>query len=92
MMLCLNVQSRSLQLIQLACYRRASAGRDTSGSGCGGTVPAEQVLAIESATGGQVTCHELRPDLYPLEAGMAAIVAASAATPASDLERQQEAA
>jgi DNA-binding transcriptional regulator YdaS (Cro superfamily) len=28
-------------------------------------VPAEQVLAIEAATGGKVSRHELRPDLYP---------------------------
>lgn len=28
-------------------------------------VPGEYVLAIETATGGQVTRHELRPDLYP---------------------------
>lgn len=30
-------------------------------------VPAEQVLAIEAATSGKVTRHELRPDLYPEE-------------------------
>lgn len=30
-------------------------------------VPAERVLAIETATGGQVTRHQLRPDLYPQE-------------------------
>lgn len=29
-------------------------------------VPAERVLQIERATGGRVTRHELRPDLYPL--------------------------
>jgi DNA-binding transcriptional regulator YdaS (Cro superfamily) len=28
-------------------------------------VPAEAVLPIEAATAGQVTRHELRPDLYP---------------------------
>ena len=28
-------------------------------------VPAEYVLAIERATGGKVTRHQLRPDLYP---------------------------
>lgn len=28
-------------------------------------VPAELVLIIESATGGKVSRHELRPDLYP---------------------------
>jgi len=32
-----------------------------------GRVPAGYVLAIERATGGQVTRHELRPDLYPLD-------------------------
>jgi DNA-binding transcriptional regulator YdaS (Cro superfamily) len=30
-------------------------------------VPADRVLAIERATGGKVTRHELRPDLYPVE-------------------------
>ena len=28
-------------------------------------VPAERVLAIEKATGGAVTRHDMRPDLYP---------------------------
>lgn len=28
-------------------------------------VPAERVLGIEEATGGAVTRHDLRPDLYP---------------------------
>lgn len=32
-----------------------------------GRVPAERVLQVERATGSQVTRHELRPDLYPLE-------------------------
>lgn len=31
-------------------------------------IPAERVLDVERATGGAVTRHELRPDLYPLEA------------------------
>lgn len=30
-----------------------------------GRVPAERCLAIERATGGKVTCHELRPDVFP---------------------------
>lgn len=30
-------------------------------------VPAEYVLPIERVTGGQVSRHELRPDLYPIE-------------------------
>lgn len=30
-------------------------------------VPAVRVLAIERATGGRVTRHDLRPDLYPQE-------------------------
>lgn len=30
-----------------------------------GRVPGEYVLAIEKATGGEVTRHQLRPDLYP---------------------------
>jgi DNA-binding transcriptional regulator YdaS (Cro superfamily) len=33
----------------------------------GKTVPAEWCLAIERATQGQVTRHDLRPDLYPHE-------------------------
>jgi DNA-binding transcriptional regulator YdaS (Cro superfamily) len=28
--------------------------------------PPERVLAIERATGGKVTRHQLRPDIYPL--------------------------
>lgn len=28
-------------------------------------VPAHRVLAVERATGGKITRHELRPDLYP---------------------------
>lgn len=32
-----------------------------------GRPPAERVLAIEEATGGQVTRHQLRPDIYPPE-------------------------
>lgn len=28
-------------------------------------VPAERVLGVERATGGKVTRHELRPDIYP---------------------------
>jgi DNA-binding transcriptional regulator YdaS (Cro superfamily) len=27
--------------------------------------PAERVLAIVQATGCKITCHELRPDIYP---------------------------
>lgn len=30
-------------------------------------VPGERAIAIEKATGGKVTRHQLRPDLYPLE-------------------------
>ena len=30
-----------------------------------GRVPAERVLAIEEATDGAVSRHDLRPDLYP---------------------------
>lgn len=30
-------------------------------------IPAERVLDIEKATGGEVTRHELRPDIYPAE-------------------------
>ena len=43
-------------------------------------IPAEQVLALESATGGRVTRYELRPDLYPTaESLLAATVDGQAA-------------
>ncbi|WP_075575002.1 transcriptional regulator [Lysobacter antibioticus] len=29
-----------------------------------GVVPAKRCRAIEMATGGQVTCHDLRPDIF----------------------------
>lgn len=32
-----------------------------------GRIPADRVLAIERITGGQVSRHEMRPDLYPIE-------------------------
>lgn len=32
-----------------------------------GKVPAEKVLMIEKAVEGQVTRHQLRPDIYPIE-------------------------
>jgi DNA-binding transcriptional regulator YdaS (Cro superfamily) len=32
-----------------------------------GRVPSERVLQVEAATDGQVTRHEMRPDLYPEE-------------------------
>lgn len=34
-------------------------------------VPSERVLQIEAATGGEITRHDLRPDLYPLESAVA---------------------
>lgn len=40
-----------------------------------GRVPAERCIAIEQATGGQVTRYELRPDIFgpaPAQAGEAA--------------------
>lgn len=30
--------------------------------------PAERAIQLERLTGGQITRHELRPDLYPAEA------------------------
>lgn len=30
-------------------------------------IPAERVLRVERATGGRITRHQLRPDLYPKE-------------------------
>ena len=30
-----------------------------------GKVPAERCLAVERATKGAVTCHDLRPDVFP---------------------------
>ena len=32
-------------------------------------LPAKRVIAIERATDGKVTRHELRPDLYPIDSG-----------------------
>jgi DNA-binding transcriptional regulator YdaS (Cro superfamily) len=32
-----------------------------------GHVPVRRVIAVEKATGGAVTRHELRPDIYPEE-------------------------
>ncbi|MCB2109313.1 MAG: helix-turn-helix domain-containing protein, partial [Rhodobacteraceae bacterium] len=32
-------------------------------------IPAERVIAVETATNGKVTRHQLRPDLYPAEGG-----------------------
>lgn len=34
---------------------------------CTGRVPAERVLAVEAATGGELSRSDLRPDLYPAE-------------------------
>lgn len=33
----------------------------------GKRVPAEWCIPLEKATGGKITRHELRPDLYPLD-------------------------
>lgn len=33
-----------------------------------GRIPSERVLEVERATGGTITRHDLRPDLYPEEA------------------------
>ncbi len=30
-------------------------------------IPADRVLAVEKATGGQVSRFEMRPDIYPVE-------------------------
>lgn len=38
----------------------------------GKKVPAEWCLPVEKATHGQITRHQLRPDLYPPEEGEAA--------------------
>lgn len=43
-------------------------------------IPATRVLAIERATGGQVSRHELRPDLYPVEVSVAERAAPAAET------------
>jgi DNA-binding transcriptional regulator YdaS (Cro superfamily) len=32
-----------------------------------GKIPAERVLQVERATGGHVSRHTLRPDIYPLD-------------------------
>lgn len=49
-------------------------------------IPAERVLQIERATGGKVTRHELRPDLYPIEPYALASAAPVAATAQADDE------
>jgi DNA-binding transcriptional regulator YdaS (Cro superfamily) len=36
-----------------------------------GRPPAERVLMIEEATGGQVTRYQLRPDIYPPKSAVA---------------------
>jgi DNA-binding transcriptional regulator YdaS (Cro superfamily) len=38
----------------------------------GKRVPADWCLAVERATNGAITRHQLRPDLYPEESGEAA--------------------
>lgn len=38
-----------------------------------GRVPAARTLAVEHATAGQVTRHELRPDLYPCETAVSEV-------------------
>lgn len=48
-----SIGTKVIYLIQIA-------GRHASPSG-------KMCLAIERATGGKVTRHELRPDLYPIE-------------------------
>jgi DNA-binding transcriptional regulator YdaS (Cro superfamily) len=30
-----------------------------------GRVPAARVLQVEKAIGGRISCHDLRPDIYP---------------------------
>lgn len=42
-------------------------------------VPADLAIPIEKAVGGEVTRHELRPDLYPLDEADQAFVNPSAA-------------
>ena len=56
----------------LASSIGASQQRVSSWIKRGMAVPAEFVLPIERATRGQVTRHELRPDLYPAESAAAA--------------------
>lgn len=34
----------------------------------GDTIPAELAIPIERATDGEITRHEVRPDIYPLDA------------------------
>src|SRR5579883_7076 len=43
-------------------------------------VPAERAIAVEKATEGRISRHELRPDLYPAPAGKAAAKPVDTAT------------
>jgi len=43
------------------------------------TAPPARCLAIEAATNGAVTCHELRPDIYPPPASAGAAPQAASA-------------
>lgn len=55
--------SRGLRLIDLA--RQARVDKATATRWAQRRIPAERVLDVERITG--ISCHELRPDLYPLE-------------------------
>jgi len=54
---------------QLANMIRAEGGTVTQGAISHwlvkGKIPAERVLQLERVSGGKMTRHELRPDLYP---------------------------
>lgn len=55
--------SRGLRLIDLA--RQARVDKATATRWAQRRIPAERVLDVERITG--ISCHELRPDLYPAE-------------------------
>lgn len=58
----INIVGGQTQLARLLGVKQANVWHWLKKAG---RVPGEYVLAIETATGGQVTRHELRPDLYP---------------------------
>lgn len=61
---------RAIQIVgtQAELARRIKTRPQVIQNWRGRGIPAERVLDVERATGGQVSRHDLRPDLYPREA------------------------